>query len=255
MTSVENNRSPLFDDEKESLADSNFACGSHTPSTITTAIASKLQPLKPFIDHLQLLSQLAISKSISANQLAVTINEAITFGLRESDLRVLILDGLIVHLTELRDSRASERHFLRASNRFQFCDSSCFQWRNPSEEVDDMNSNAPGQCQASETIAFRSKPSWNRMTRCLEFDGKLVKRFSVPAPIQEMILSVFQEEGWPTIIDDPLPPIACHDSKQRLRDTVRCLNRSHREKDLIKFCTVDNGESIQWSPALTKKPS
>ena len=49
-------------------------------------------------------------------------------------------------------------------------------------------------------------PVWDAGCRELRLRGQIVKRFKVPSPIQESILAAFQEEGWPSAIDDPLPP-------------------------------------------------
>ena len=40
----------------------------------------------------------------------------------------------------------------------------------------------------------------------VRYRDEIVKRYRVPAPNQELILAAFEEEGWPQLIDDPLPP-------------------------------------------------
>jgi hypothetical protein len=88
-------------------------------------------------------------------------------------------------------------------------------------------------------------PHWDRDRQELRFGDILVKQFKVPAPNQEIILSSFEEEGWPARIDDPLPPQPNQDSKRRLHDTINALNRSHRQP-LIRFLGDGSGEGIRW---------
>ncbi len=59
------------------------------------------------------------------------------------------------------------------------------------------------------------------------------------------VLAAFQELGWPSRIDDPLPPGEGVPAEQRLRDTVKNVNRTLRPK-LIRFCTDATGRHILW---------
>jgi hypothetical protein len=52
---------------------------------------------------------------------------------------------------------------------------------------------------------FAYKPCWHRARRELWLDRIVVKRFRVPAQNQDVIVSAFEEDGWPAQIDDPLP--------------------------------------------------
>jgi hypothetical protein len=71
-------------------------------------------------------------------------------------------------------------------------------------------------------------PSWDSHRRELYFGGELIKKFKIPSPNQEQILTVFEEENWPVRIDDPLSCLADSDPKQRLRETIRSLIRNQR---------------------------
>ena len=73
----------------------------------------------------------------------------------------------------------------------------------------------------------------------------LVKQFKWTAENQEAILCVFEEEGWPARIDDPLPPQAEQDSKRRLSDTIKCLNRK-QANPILHFRGDGTGEGIIW---------
>ena len=93
-----------------------------------------------------------------------------------------------------------------------------------------------------------TQPHWDAATRELVWDGVLIKKFCVPASNQETILAVFEEEGWPEIVADPLPVVPGLDPKQRLHNAIRNLNRNQRRR-LLKFGGDRTGERIRWSYA------
>ena len=74
----------------------------------------------------------------------------------------------------------------------------------------------------------------------------LVKQFRVPAVNQELILSAFEEEGWPPRVDDPLPRTGETDSKVRLRDAIKGLNRNQVQAR-VRFRGDGTGQSILWA--------
>ena len=88
-------------------------------------------------------------------------------------------------------------------------------------------------------------PRWDRERRELTVNGCVVKHFKWTAVNQEAILSAFEEEDWPYRIDDPLSPQPGQDSKRRLGDTIKCLNRKQKEA-LIHFRGDGTGEGIVW---------
>jgi hypothetical protein len=90
-----------------------------------------------------------------------------------------------------------------------------------------------------------SRPWWDGELRELWYRDCLVKRYRVPAPNQELILEAFHEEGWPKRIDDPLPPCDGLDPKQRLRDSIKALNRN-RKSDRLRFLGDGNSEGVVW---------
>ncbi|MBI3464992.1 MAG: hypothetical protein HY000_18340 [Planctomycetes bacterium] len=71
--------------------------------------------------------------------------------------------------------------------------------------------------------------------------------FKEPAPNQETILAVFQEEKWPRQIDDPLPPRAGTDPKKRLHDAIHLLNQ-HQLHGAIRFHGDGTGRRVSWEP-------
>jgi hypothetical protein len=91
----------------------------------------------------------------------------------------------------------------------------------------------------------RSSPRWDPQRRELSVDGRIVKRFRLPAPNQESILTAFEEEGWPLRILDPLPPKDEMDCKRRLHETIKTLNRHHFSR-IIRFCGDGTGQGVLW---------
>jgi hypothetical protein len=89
------------------------------------------------------------------------------------------------------------------------------------------------------------KPVWDPSHRELRYNGKLVKRFRVPASNQIAILDAFQEDGWPEFIDDPIPPERGIDPKHRLNVTIKSLNRNQVDP-LIRFHGNGNGLQVYW---------
>jgi hypothetical protein len=88
-------------------------------------------------------------------------------------------------------------------------------------------------------------PRWDAECRELRWGAALVKRFREPALNQELILAVFEEEGWPARIDDPLPNDPGCDPKQRLHDTIKRLNR-HQANRLLRFRGDGSGSGVLW---------
>ncbi len=91
-----------------------------------------------------------------------------------------------------------------------------------------------------------AKPRWDTEHRELSFGGKLCKKFRQPAENQTRLLDAFEESGWPTSIDDPIPPSRSGDQRQRLADTVRGLNKN--SNGMIRFELDGTGESVIWKP-------
>ena len=58
-------------------------------------------------------------------------------------------------------------------------------------------------------------------------------------------MSAFEEEGWPPRIDDPLSPHPDQDTKRRLSDTIKCLNRKQSNR-IIHFRGDGTGEGVIW---------
>ncbi|MGA2030971.1 MAG: hypothetical protein ABSG68_01840 [Thermoguttaceae bacterium] len=185
---------------------------------------------------------------------AVEIHCLIALGLTTSDLRFLVRSGYVEHAVEI--SRPTD-----ASRRFRPWDNLCFQRQtcfvltaagaqlvsseeDPGPDLLPIVSLSLGS--AGGTAAERSAvPSWDGDRKVLHVDGQLVKQFKVPSPNQEAILTAFEEEGWPSAIDDPLPPQPDQEEKRRLRATIQSLN-AHHKKRLLHFRGDGSGERVLW---------
>ncbi|HEY3966020.1 MAG TPA: hypothetical protein VGM05_15780 [Planctomycetaceae bacterium] len=105
------------------------------------------------------------------------------------------------------------------------------------------------------SVRTRSQlPVWNPGAHELRLGSRLLKRFTRPAKSQEIILAAFQEEGWPELIDDPLPQDPSQDPKRRLHYTIHHLNRGQRPH-LILFYVNGGGQSVHWRLASVRRES
>jgi len=92
------------------------------------------------------------------------------------------------------------------------------------------------------------RPYYNRDLRELWWGNELVKHFKQRAPDQHLILSAFEEQGWPRRIDDPLSPRS-HEAnpKRRLNGAIYRLNLNQLNR-LIRFRGDGTGEGVLWEP-------
>lgn len=88
-------------------------------------------------------------------------------------------------------------------------------------------------------------PRWDSERRELYVGTQIVKRYRQPAPCQVLVLSSFEELGWPPRIDDPLPMVTGHDQRERLREVIGHLNYRQRPR-LIRFQGDGTGQGIIW---------
>jgi hypothetical protein len=169
-----------------------------------------------------------------------------------SDLRWLVCQGYCEHRVETTKPSDSGRHF-RPSPALSFSPRSCFVLTEAgvtlARQIRDLNpEELLSACPAGEDgdhAVTPQRPSWDKNCRRLWLGGMLVKEFRLSAPNQELILSAFEELGWPPHLDDPLPPRADVDPRKRLHDTITRLNRHHRQR-VIQFHGNGSGDGIRW---------
>ncbi len=100
----------------------------------------------------------------------------------------------------------------------------------------------------SGTVLLRQLPDVPLWTgNELSFEHRTIKRFRRPARNQQMVLAVFQEEGWPRRIDNPIPADEKCDAQLRLHDSIKSLNRNHiLDPSPIRFRGDGTGTGVIW---------
>jgi hypothetical protein len=116
-------------------------------------------------------------------------------------------------------------------------------------QPDALNSNTGSESAVLEIVSAAASvqltPTWDADRHEFRLGKALVKQFKWPAANQEVILAAFHEEDWTARIDDPLSPQPEQDSKRRLHDTIKCLNRK-QVNNLIRFRGDGTGEGVIW---------
>jgi hypothetical protein len=178
-------------------------------------------------------------------EFAVEVEDLRACGLSKSSIRWLVFKGYAEHGIETtkRNGKAGRR-FRRSAN-LVFSGPSCMILSEAG--VDFARGVQQSRSENLGRIATKSPlhPTWDRDSRTLRVRATIVKQFKVPAGNQEVILDAFQEEGWPSQIDDPLPPTSKVDAHRRLHDAINRLNRNQKNK-LIRFTGNGKGRAICW---------
>jgi hypothetical protein len=174
-------------------------------------------------------------------------------GVSDSILRRLVSNGYVDRAEEQPTFRDPARRF-RPSANVAFNGETCFVLTEAGALAagftDEAGDRPPGRLpNPPEIVSFGSQmPHWNCKLRQLSFAGCVVKQFRLPARNQEAVLSAFEGEGWPPLIDDPLPFLPGRQrSKQRLHWTIRYLNANHAHR-LLRFRGNGTGEAVLWEP-------
>lgn len=182
---------------------------------------------------------------------AVEIESFRRVDMTNSDLRWLVCKNLVEHAREVGVSGEKGRVFRHGSD-LSFSKRTCFVLTPAGSELakDLPPLKAPG---VTEKFASQAEPEndgplrprWDCERQEFRLGDQLVKEFKLPSPNQETILMAFEEEGWPHRIDDPLPPHPEMDSKRRLHDTIKSLNRNQKRR-LVRFMGDGSGQGVRW---------
>jgi hypothetical protein len=193
-------------------------------------------------------------------QFALAIATLLAAGVTESELRWLVSKGYAKHACEITTAQSVARKF-RPSHNLAFVETTRIILTAAGADYLATGSGrlpmAGLPVEADREVASSmtaTTPFWDADGRSLRVGGWIVKRYRRPSPSQETILEAFQEEGWPHRIDDPLPPLPELDSKSRLHDTIKRLNRHHKHP-LLCFRGDGTGEGIQWEYVKAATPS
>ncbi len=200
-------------------------------------------------------------------EFAVELDQLTALGLTCNDFRWLVRKGLVEHQREVTLEGDDGRAF-RPTGDLTFPEATCFvltvagvsiacgfyptatAGASPSSSSHDeenvrVTNNRSFSKDGKGPQGEPSVPTWDSERRELRINAVTVKRFKWTAVNQEAILAVFEEEGWPARIDDPLPPRPEQDSKRRLSDTIKCLNRKQINQ-LIHFRGDGTDEGVTW---------
>src|SRR5262249_39269185 len=87
-----------------------------------------------------------------------------------------------------------------------------------------------------------SKPRWDGENRELRFDGEVIRRVRGRTIARNVVrvLDAFQEDDWPSRIDNPV-----HADKVGIHEIIKSLNAGLRR---IRFRGDGTGEGIVWGP-------
>lgn len=180
---------------------------------------------------------------------AVRISTLRAAGLTDALLLWLMYQGYVEHAIEVTPQGETRRSF-RPSEPLMFTGRTCLVLTE--EGVRHLHTLFPQLAGARPEDAPGvgeqrpgPQPYWDSDRRELRLGPVLVKQFLRPAPNQELILAVLQEEGWPPRIDDPLPSRHDLDARERLHDTIKNLNR-HQEQRLLRFQGDGTGRGVRW---------
>lgn len=207
-------------------------------------------------DRHTVLSALAEARDLAAAadrdpwEFAVELAALLAAGTSASALRLLVHEGYLDHAREVTRNGDALRHFRPIAN-LSFPPGTCFVLTDAGlGRVREGGTGSPAALsQGPQADGPRPcRPVWSARERTLLLEDRLVLRYLYRSPNQELVLTVFEEEGWPARIDDPLPFLAGLDAKQRIRDTVRALNAKQADR-LISFRSDGSGQCVVWQLA------
>ena len=188
---------------------------------------------------------------------AVEMRRLREVGLSDNDLRWMIWKGYVEHAGEITKPGDPSRGF-RQDEGLNFNKKTCFVLTRAGVQLAGTASvgsnglvsknglsNDPSPDSRVKDLQDPQRPRWDRDRHQLSLGRRLIKEFKLNSPNQEAVLMAFEEEGWPPRIDDPLVPHPDTEPKERLRNTIKSLNRKQVHR-LIRFMGDGTGEAIRW---------
>jgi hypothetical protein len=183
-------------------------------------------------------------------EFSLRLKHLVELGVTESDLQWLVLHGYVDHADERTTFHDPVLRFQPSTN-VAFTVETCFVLgetgalvAGPGGEGADLPPSRPSK--SPEILSFSSHlPRWDRESHVLYLGQQVVKRYKRPSPNQDIVLSAFEEEGWPGRIYDPLPPKDEVVTKNRLHATIKWLNLN-QETRLLRFRGDGTGEGVCW---------
>ncbi|WP_037253941.1 hypothetical protein [Rhodopirellula sp. UBA1907] len=230
------------------------AKGMDTSVSLFTGFSSKFEKRKfrqfsHFLQALQEAREYAKDLQCSAQEFAISVSDAEAMGICTNDLIWMTRKGWVRTVgsepfqDDVGGSDSATAGFGRRLSRFEL---GTLGIQLVQDGTEFSSGEIPDEVAPSPVgLSAKPKPTWDPDRHELTFQGKLVKRFRWPATNQEVVLSAFQEEAWPSRIDDPLPGADDLEPKRRLSDTIKCLNRN-QQYSLLRFRGDGTGEGIIW---------
>lgn len=222
----------------------------------TTTLHEFIPPhLLPAIRRLLLAVQYAQALSCDVLQFAISFSELKALGLTLLDAQYLFGKGWLVCAQDISLLSDIDRRFRSLPRVLEgpdicialTCGGAEIMRRQLDSAGDAADQLPPGeQRPASPSSTPKKAPHWDSLLQELRLGDHVVKHFRHPAPLQQLILATFEEDGWPPAIDDPLPSQRNQDPKRRLHYTVQNLNRAQHAPS-IHFYINGNGQSIRWT--------
>ena len=234
--------------------------GAERPSDGTGAGGNAPDGIRAALAHLYEAHEYARETGRDAWDFAVEIHVLAALGASANVFRWLVCKGYADHAREITLDGDPGRSF-RPEGGLSFGKRTCFVL---TEEGVAYARSALKQAAAPDAAASPARsrngtgdpvldgragaliPHWDAGLRELRLGDHVVKRFRRLSPNQERILAVFEEEGWPPRIDDPLPRHPDGESKRRLHDTIKGLNHK-QQQPLIHFLGDGTGEGVSWA--------
>jgi hypothetical protein len=223
----------------------------HTPLPNLPGLAAHLARALPLLIEGAVFAR---DTKQDAWQFAVEASDLLSAGLTKNSLRWLVHKKLVLQAVEIAGPRGKCERCFRPISDFRCAARVCLVLTEAGlgfarrlEKAALLEPHLAGKAPTATTSAPAQQPQWDATARILSWRGEVVKHFRVPAANQELVLSAFQEEGWPASIYDPLQPAPGIDAKRRLHDTINRLNRNQRRR-LLRFFGNGNGQAIRWAP-------
>ncbi len=211
-----------------------------------------LDAIPPFcrqaLSHLLQVHEAAFQERCDPWQFACQLPHLLAQGISDTALRWLLRKGYAEHRTEA--SANAEVRAFRVAHGLHLERRSCFILTSlgvrAAQQLALFNVHVVHVPSAPHPIEIAiNRPHWDADDRTLWLSDAIVKRFRVPAQNQELILSALEEEKWPRHLDDPLPPQQEIDSRRRLHDTIKGLNRNQLHV-VLHFEGDGTGCGIRW---------
>ncbi len=208
--------------------------------------------LQPAMALLLQADDYAVQTSRDRWEFAVEIRTLLELGLTRNDLRWLLRMRYVDQAREVSAHGEDGRAF-RPTVGLKFTKRTCFVLTKEGIAANRRLRDGGSLSHADSTAvsggahAYTTprRPKWDPESRELSLAGRVVKRFRWHAFNQERVLAAFEEEDWPQRIDDPLSPKNGQDSKRRLSDTIKWLNRKQQNR-LLHFRGDGSGEGVIW---------